>query len=142
MMFFFIFGLILALQLLHWHVLRRIVPHGFRPWLPWLLAAVHVPLVVYFALRLTGAVSHEFSLVLRPLARVGFYFQAFTTVHLVILAVAETAWWWRFRHHLPELETEAEAEVEAEDPTRRAFLRKVATAGFGVAAVGTGYGAS
>jgi len=142
MIFFLIFGFILALQLLHWHVLRRIEPPWLKPLLPWLLVAIHVPLAVYFALRLTGAVSNEFSQALRPFARVGFYFQAFTAVHLVILAVAETVWWWRFRHHLPELETEAEAEMEAEDPTRRAFLRKVATAGFGVAAVGAGYGAS
>ena len=142
MIFFIVFGFILLLQLLHWHVLRRIAPHWLRTSLPWLLAVAHVPLVVYFALRLSGAVPNEFSLALRPFARAGYYFQAFTVVHLVILAVAETVWWWRFRHHLPELETEAEAEMEAEDPTRRAFLRKVATAGFGVAAVGAGYGAS
>ncbi len=142
MIFFILFAIILALQLLHWHVLRRIVPHGARPWLPWLLVAIHVPLVLYFALRFAGGVSTGFSQALRPFARAGFYFQAFAAVHLVILAFAETLWWWRFKHHLPELETEAEAEVEAEDPTRRAFLRKVATAGLGVAAVGTGYGAS
>ena len=142
MIFFIVFGFILLLQLLHWHVLRRIAPHWLRTSLPWLLAVAHVPLVVYFALRLSGAVPNEFSLALRPFARAGYYFQAFTVVHLVILAVAETVWWWRFRHHLPELETEAEAEMEAEDPTRRAFLRKVATAGFGVAAVGGAYGAS
>jgi len=142
MIFFFLFGFILALQLLHWHVLRRIVPHKLRPLLPWLLVAIHVPLVIYFALRFTGAVPNGFSDALRPFARGGFYFQAFAAVHLVILALAETLWWWRFRHRLPELETEAEADAEAEDPERRAFLRKVATAGFGVAAVGTGYGAS
>jgi hypothetical protein len=142
MSFFFLFAFILALQVLHWHVFRRITPHRLRPWLPWLLAAIHVPLVIYFALRLLGAESNEFAPALRVFARAGFYFQAFTAVHLFILAFAETLWWWRFRHHLPELETEAEAEVESEDLTRRAFLRKVATAGFGVAAVGTGYGAS
>lgn len=142
MIFFFLFGLILALQLLHWHVLRRIAPHWLRPVLPWLLAAIHAPLVIYFALRFTGAAPNGFSQILRPFARAGFYFQAFTAVHLAILALAETLWWWRFRHHLPELESEDEADAEAEDPERRAFLRKVATAGFGVAAVGTGYGAS
>lgn len=142
MIFFFIFGIILALQLLHWHVLRRIFTHQLKPWLPWILMAIHVPLIVYFALRFTGVGLSEFNRTLRTLARAGFYFQAFTLVHLAILAFAETLWWWRFRHHLPELETEAEAEAEAEDPTRRAFLRKVATAGFGVAAAGTGYGAS
>ena len=65
MIFFFIFGFILALQVLHWHVFRRITPHRLRPWLPWLLAAIHVPLVIYFALRLTGAVPNEFSHALR-----------------------------------------------------------------------------
>ena len=142
MIFFFLFGLILALQLLHWHVFRRILPRGLRPHLPWLLVAIHLPLVIYFALRLLGAESNQFILALRVFARAGFYFQTFTIVHLVILAFAETLWWWKFRHHLPELETEAEAEVEAEDLPRRAFLRKAATAGFGVAAVGAGFGAS
>ncbi len=140
MIFFILFGLILAIQLLHWHVLRRIVPHQFRPVLPWFLVAIHVPLVVYFALRFTGIELNGYSHLLRPLARAGFYFQALTLVHLVILFFAETLWWERFRHHFPKLETEAEAEVEAEDPARRAFLRKVATAGFGVAVVGGGYG--
>ena len=142
MIFFILFGLILALQLLHWHVLRRIVPHKLRPLLPWLISAIHVPLVLYFALRFRGATPTGFSYALRPFARAGFYFQSVAAVHLAILAFAETLWWWRFRHHLPELETEAEAEVEAEDPARRAFLRKVATAGLGVAAAGAGYGAS
>ncbi len=142
MIFFVLFGLILAIQLLHWHVLRRIVPPKLRPVLPWLLAAIHVPLVAYFALRFMGGEPNGFSLTLRPFARIGFYFQAFTAVHLFILFFAETLWWERFRHHFPELETEAEAELEAEDPTRRAFLRKVATAGFGVAAVGAGYGSA
>lgn len=140
MIFFIIFALVLVLQLLHWHVLRRIVPHKLRWLLPWVLSAIHVPLIIYFALRLSGAAPTGFSAALRPLARAGFYFQAFTAVHLFILAFAETLWWWRFRHHLPELETEAEADAEAEDPARRAFLRKVANAGLGVAAVGAGYG--
>jgi predicted MPP superfamily phosphohydrolase len=142
MIFFFLFGIILALQVLHWHVLRRILSPKLRPLLPWLLALIHLPLTIYFALRLSGAAPSELGHALRPFARAGFYFQAFTAVHLFVLAISETLWWWRFRHHLPELETEAEAEVEAEDPVRRAFLRKVATAGFGAAAVGTGYGAS
>ncbi len=142
MIFFITFGFILALQLLHWHVFRRITPHKLRPLLPWVLVAIHLPLVMYFGLRLTGAEANGFIYALRPFARVGFYFQAFTAVHLVILFFAETLWWERFRHRLPDLETEAEAEVEAEDLPRRAFLRKVATAGFGVAAVGVGYGAS
>ncbi len=142
MIFFIIFGIILALQLLHWHVLRRIAPLSMRSLLPWLLVAIHVPLVIYFALRFMGGAPTGFSQALRPFARAGFYFQSFTAVHLVILAFAETLWWWRFRHHLPGLETEAEADAEAEDPERRAFLRKVATAGLGAAAVGAGYGAS
>lgn len=142
MIFFIIFGLILALQILHWHVFRRITPHQLRPALPWALAAIHLPLVIYFGLRLTGAVPNGFSQALRPFARAGFYFQAFTMVHLVILFFAETLWWERFRHRFPGLESEAEAEAEAEDLPRRAFLRKVASTGFGVAAVGTGYGAS
>ncbi len=142
MIFFIAFGLILALQLLHWHVLRRIEPRRLRPWLPWILATIHVPMVIYFALRLTGITPHGFSAFLRPLARGGFYFQALTIVHLGILAFAELVWWLWIRHHLPILETEDEAESEAEDPARRTFLRKVATAGLGAAAVGTGWGAS
>lgn len=142
MIFFIAFGFILALQILHWHVLRRIVSHKHRAILPWVLVAIHVPLAIYFSLRFMGADLTGFSHALRPFARVGFYFQAFTAAHLVILAFAEILWWERFRHRLPDLETEAEAEVEAEDPVRRAFLRKVATAGLGVAAVGAGYGAS
>ncbi len=142
MIFFIAFGFILALQLLHWHVLRRITPHALSPWLPWILGAIHLPLIIYFALRFRGGMPHGFGMALRPFARGGFYFQAFTGVHLGILAFAETLWWLWIRHHLPILESEAEAEAEAEDPARRAFLRKVATAGFGVAAVGAGYGAS
>lgn len=142
MLFIVLFALFLALQLLHWHVLRRIVPHRFKPFLPWLLVAIHTPLILYFAWRFSGMVPHGVVMGLRPLARGGFYFQGFTLVHLAILAIAETSWWWRFRHRLPELESEAEAYAEAEDPSRRAFLRKVATAGFGVATVGAGFGAS
>jgi predicted MPP superfamily phosphohydrolase len=140
--FFALFAFILAVQLLHWHVLHRIVPERLRPWLPWLLMAIHAPLILFFALRFSGNTTHGLGHAIRPLARMGFYFQAFTAMHLAILALAECLWWWRARHQLPPIESEAEAEVEGHDPVRRAFLRKVATAGFGTAAAGTSFGAS
>jgi hypothetical protein len=141
-LFFSLLAFILLVQLLHWRVLRRIAPERLRPWLPALLLAIHLPLVVFFALRFTGQTTHGLGHALRPLARLGFYFQAFTAMHLGILTVAEGLWWWRFRHHLPRLESESEAEEEAHDPARRAFLRKVAGAGFGAAAAGGAWGAS
>lgn len=142
MIFFSLLAFILVVQLLHWRVLRRIAPERLRPWLPAILLAIHLPLVVFFALRFTGHTTHGFGHAIRPLARFGFYFQAFTAMHLGILALAEGLWWWRFRHHLPSLESEAEAEEEAHDPARRAFLRRVAGAGFGAAAAGGAWGAS
>lgn len=142
MIFFAVLGFLLSVQLLHWRVLRRIVPERLRPWLPGLLVALHLPLLVYFALRFTGHGTHDLSPLLRPLARLGFYFQAFTAMHLAILAVAEGLWWWRFRHRLPPLESEAEAEAESHDLARRAFLQRVAGLGFGAAAAGGAWGAA
>ncbi|MBK8727545.1 MAG: metallophosphoesterase [Holophagaceae bacterium] len=142
MIFFALFAFILAVQLLHWHVLRRIAPDALRPWLPWILLVLHLPLILFFAMRFTGNTTHGFGHALRPFARIGFYFQAFTAMHLAILAAAECLWWWRARHQLPPIETEAEAEVEGHDPVRRAFLRKVAVSGFGAATAGVTFGAS
>lgn len=142
MIFFILFAFILALQLLHWRVLHRIAPPRLKPFLLWVMVAFHVPLVVFFALRLSGSTPHGLGHALRPFARWGFYFQAFTVVHLLILSISEGLWWGWIRHRVPLLETEAEADTEAQNPARRIFLRKVATAGFGVAAVGAGYGAS
>jgi len=141
-LFFSLLAFILVVQILHWRVLRRIAPERLRRCLPALLLAIHLPLVFYFALRFTGHSTHGLGPALRPLARLGFYFQAFTAMHLGTLAVAEGLWWWRFRHRLPHLESESEAEEEAHDPARRAFLRKVAGAGFGAAAAGGAWGAA
>ncbi len=141
MLFFSLLAFILLVQLLHWRVLRRIAPERLRPWLPAILLATHLPLALFFALRFTGHTTHGFGHAIRPLARLAFYFQAFTAMHLGILAVAEGLWWWKFRHRLPGLESESDAEAEAHDPARRAFLRKVAATGFGTAAAGGAWGA-
>lgn len=142
MVFFAVLALVFSLQLLHWRVLRRISPDRLRPAQPWLLLVLHLPLIAYFVMRFTGFADHGLGFALRPFARLGFYFQAFTLVHLALLALAESLWWGWIQHRLPPIETEDEAEEEAHDPRRRHFLMKVAGAGFGAASAGGAWGAS
>jgi predicted MPP superfamily phosphohydrolase len=72
-------------------------------------------------------------------ARLGFYFQALTVVHLLLAMVAEGLWrFWQRSTQAPDQELE-EAEKEGVDPSRRAFLRTAAVTSLG-AATALGFG--
>lgn len=125
--------LILLLQWLHLRLLRLELPERMHRWLPWILGGLHVPLVVFAFLRLAAIGNHEGLLWLRRLVRGGFYFQAFTALHLLIGMTADGAWraWQRLK------DREVESEETPEDPSRRVFLR-VAALGSGGAALALG----
>jgi len=120
--------LVLLIQWLHLRLLRLELPERSYRLLPWLLGLLHVPLVLFAVMRIAGMSGHSALPVLRVMARLAIYFQAFTVLHLVIGMVAETAW--RIRRR-PQPPSEEEAPV---DPGRRAFLRTAATASAGAAA--------
>lgn len=118
--------LIFLVQWLHLRLLRLELP-AFRRWLPWALAALHIPLLLFAGLRLLGLGEHGALPLLRTLARGGFYFQAFTVLHLLAGMAAQGLWrTWRSRR--------PEAPEAALDPSRRAFLRTAALASTGAAA--------
>ncbi|WP_052571682.1 metallophosphoesterase [Geothrix fermentans] len=124
----FLIGLVLIflVQWLHLRLLRLELPGRFHRKLPWILVLVHVPLIGFAGLRILGLGGHDALPLLRGMARGGFYFQAFTVLHLVGGMVAEGLWHLRSRH-LPE------PPGEAVDPGRRAFLRTAALASTGAA---------
>jgi predicted MPP superfamily phosphohydrolase len=130
MTFLIAFILIVLVQWFHLRLLRLEVPRRALPWLPWLLVVVHLPLILFAIMRTAGLSGHATLLVLRSLARMGFYFQAFTVLHLLIAMAAEGAWRIKAMDH-PEPETEEEV---PEDSGRRAFLRTAAVASTGAAA--------
>ncbi len=117
------------LQLLHLQLLRLELPERSHRALPWLLAALHLPLVLYAAVRFLGPGEVPLPVPFRFLARLGFYFQALTFLHLLLGMAAEGAW--RIIRRPPP---EPEAETPGVDPSRRAFLRTAAAAGVGAAA--------
>ncbi|WP_005038327.1 metallophosphoesterase [Holophaga foetida] len=116
--FFLILGI--GLQVLHWRALRRILPPKWSPWLAAALVLIHVPLLTYVVLRLTGASSMEMGYALRPLARGGLYFVALSTFNLLLLSLE--ALLWRIRKH----------RGRDLDHDRRAFLQKGAIVSLGV----------
>jgi len=124
----FLIGLVLIflVQWLHLRLLRLELPGRFHRAVPWVLGLVHVPLILFAGLRLLGQGGHEALPLLRGLARGGFYFQAFTVLHLLMGMTAEGLWhlWTRNR---------PEPAGEAVDPGRRAFLRTAALASTGAA---------
>ena len=132
----FVIGL---LQLLHLQLLRLELPDRVQRWIPWVLVALHLPVALYAGLRFAAPGAHVLPIALRTLARLGFYFQALTVLHLFLAMVAEGLWRsWHRAEPEAELETDAEKE-EAVDPSRRAFLRTAAVASMGAAtALGIG----
>ncbi|WP_291272999.1 metallophosphoesterase [Geothrix sp.] len=129
--------LIFLVQWLHLRLLRLEVAAPYRRWLPWILGLIHVPLVLFAGFRILGLGGHGALPWLRTLARGGFYFQAFTVLHLLAGMLAEGTW--RFwRRNRPE-EPGAEVGDGAVDLSRRAFLQTAALASTGAAvALGAG----
>src|SRR5664279_6245408 len=126
--------LIVLVQWFHLKLLRLELPDRVRRWLPWTLGLLHGPLVLFAILRAAGFNSHGSLPLLRWLARAGFYFQAFTVLHLVIGMLAEGLW--RISHREPPPSEDAEEEEEVPvDASRRAFLRMAALTSTGAAAV-------
>ncbi|HEX9081610.1 MAG TPA: metallophosphoesterase [Holophagaceae bacterium] len=116
------------LQLLHLQLLRLEVPERHQRWLPWALAALHVPVALYAAVRFLAPGEVPLPSALRTLARLGFYFQALTVLHLFLAMAAEGLW-----RIIRRPEPEPEAEKAGVDPSRRAFLRTAAAASIGAA---------
>ena len=122
--------LIVLVQWFHLRLLRLELPVRSHRWLPWMLALLHAPLVLFALLRVAGFHDQSALPVLRLLARVGFYFQAFTILHLLFGMVAEGIWRLSRLGQAPEPETDDEG---PEDAGRRAFLRTAAVASTGAA---------
>jgi len=122
--------LISLVQWLHLRLLKLELPDRLHRVLPVILGLVHVPLVLFAGMRLAGLGGHDAMPWLRLGARIAFYFQAITVLHLLAGMVAQGLW--RFRHPRPE--PADEREEAAEDPGRRAFLRTAAVASTGAAA--------
>ncbi len=122
--------LILLVQWFHLRLLRLEVPKRARPWLPWILVGLHLPLILFAVMRAAGVSGPGTLPLLRSLARAGFYFQAFTVLHLLIAMLAEGGW--RLSRLGRFQDQEAEDEVP-EDSGRRAFLRTAALASTGAA---------
>lgn len=133
-LFLLLFPLILGLQILHRRYLRRVLPESWKRWLSPALIAIHLPLVAYMLLRLTGFSAHGLALLLRPFARGALYFQVLTVANLLLwgLVLAFLA----FRDWMKE-----RPESAPEDPSRRHFLRSSAATSLGVLAVAGGAGA-
>jgi predicted MPP superfamily phosphohydrolase len=125
--------LIFLIQWLHLRLLRLELPEGAHRALPWGLGLLHLPLVVFAGMRVAGQDLSGALPLLRALARVGFYFQAFTVLHLVIAMLAEGLWRALQRDVPSAADSDAEDET-ADDPGRRAFLRTAALASTGGAA--------
>jgi hypothetical protein len=132
----FFIGLAVFVLLQSWHArfLAREFPRVKPADIRWALVLFHLPLVAYFLLRLTGHASLWIMEVLRPLARLGFYFQAITLVHLAAAEVGALLWraWRHTRTPRPG----------PEDPSRRAFIRGGALMGAGAALSGSLAGAA
>ncbi len=121
--------IILLVQWFHLRLLRLEVPKRALPWLPWLLVALHLPLILFAVLRAVGVSGPGTMPLLRSLARAGFYFQAFTVLHLLIGMLAEGGWRLsRLGRQNPEADEET-----PEDSGRRAFLRTAALTSTGAA---------
>jgi hypothetical protein len=127
--------LIVLIQWFHLRLLRLELPERVYGWLPWILGLAHVPLILFAVMRAAGIDGQGALPPLRTLARAGFYFQAFTVLHLIIAMLAEAAW--QIFHRATPAEKDAETEADEEvpvDPGRRAFLRTAAIVSTGAAA--------
>jgi hypothetical protein len=130
MLFLIALVLIFLVQWFHLRLLRLEWPERLQRWVPWALGLVHLPLILFAGMRILGLGGHNAVPFLRALARVGFYFQAFTVLHLLFAMVAEGLW--RLGHPADEDES-----ATVENPGRRAFLRTAALASTGAAATFT-----
>ena len=124
--------LILLLQWLHLRLLRLELPERTHRLLPWALGLIHLPLVFFAGMRIAAMGGHSALPLLRLLARLGFYFQAFTALHLLLAMVAEGSWRFLGRATPASPDPDEDAPV---DPGRRAFLRTSALASTGAAAL-------
>lgn len=122
--------LILLIQWLHLRLLRLELPERTHRVLPWVLGFIHLPLIFFAGMRIAAMGGHSALPLLRLLARLGFYFQAFTALHLLLAMVAEGGW--RFLNRATPLTAGPEEEAPV-DPGRRAFLRTSALASTGAA---------
>src|ERR1700690_4086674 len=104
--------LIFLIQWLHLRLLRLELPEGAHCALPWGLGLLHLPLVIFAGMRIVGLGGHGALALVQTPARVAFYFQAFTVMHLVIAMLGEGLWR-SFHHDLPSA-TDSDAEVEEE----------------------------
>lgn len=128
-LFLILLVVLTGLQVGHLHLLRRQVPAAWHRRLAWGLALLHAPLVAYFLLRLSGRSHLALMEILRPPARLGFYFQALTLLHLAVAGLMFLYWRARHPRHRPL------------DPSRRAFLRGAALGSLGVAVASSTAGA-
>ncbi len=126
------FLVVFGMQFLHWELLKLVFPDRLRRWIPWLLVAIHIPLLIYMGYRFAGKAADEMGTLVRPLARGALYFQFFTLTNLVFWGLSLLMWKLRRRvAHIP-----SRGPI---DPGRRSFLRKTTTAGAGILlAAGTG----
>ena len=125
-MYFIVFSLlVIGMQILHWDLLIQVLPDRYRRWIPWGLAAAHLPLALFMLLRIAGHAGEGMGSALGPLARAALYFQLFTFLNLLFWGVALGLWKARRRrgHAIDR---------GPEDPGRRAFLRKSAAGGVGI----------
>lgn len=131
MLFLVLSACFVLLQWLHLRLLKDLLPERVHPPLPWLLLALHLPLLVYMGLRFSGNAGHGLGPWLQPLARGAFYFQALTLVNVLGGYAVEGLY--RAAHRRRQ-------EPALELPSRRTFLQGASTAGLGAVAVGAGFG--
>ncbi|HJW07982.1 MAG TPA: metallophosphoesterase [Holophagaceae bacterium] len=110
--------------------LRPLLPRLLGRGLPWIQAVLHLPLLAYVGLRLSGLGNRAILEFLRPGSRVALYLQMVALVFLAWMLLAKALF--RFRHG---------PETEPESPGRRAFLRNSALMSAGAAAASGGLGA-
>ncbi len=126
--------IIVLVQWFHLQLLRLELPDRVRRWLPWAMLLLHGPLILFAIFRAAGMNTHGALPLLRGMARAGFYFQAFTVLHLAIAMFAEGLWRLFRREPTPSEETDVGKEEEIPvDPSRRAFLRMAALTSTGAA---------
>lgn len=134
-LFFILFALILGLQFLHCRYLRQVLPDRWGRWIAGAMIALHLPMIVYMVLRLTGFATHGFALALRPFSFAAMVFQVLTVANLLVWLLASL--FWNLHGWLKEIPS-----PDLEDPVRRTFLRSSAGASLGVLAVSGGAGVS
>jgi predicted MPP superfamily phosphohydrolase len=122
--------LVAGLQALHWRLLRQLAGPRARRWILAALFLVHLPLVLYAGLRLTGGVAPRW---LRLGSRATGLFQLLTLADLLTLTVGSLAWKGLGR-------IRGDGGGVPEDPRRRRFLRQTGAAGLALAAFGAARG--